>query len=120
MPSSTSPLESGDRPRRGRLAALHAGPIVPPIAWLLSLQLGYALSYAACGAQTRWFLHLAVLGPLVLIAASAYGIWQAHRSREDDEHWPTWLAYLGLMSCAWFALVIVATDIPTMVLSPCW
>jgi hypothetical protein len=111
---------SGERPRAGHLLALYAGALVPPLAWLLSLQLGYTLSYATCGARTTWFLHLAVLGPLVLVAASMYGTWFTHRAHGDDDHWPTWLAYLGLMAGGWFAIVIVATDIPAMVLNPCW
>jgi hypothetical protein len=120
MPSSISSPDSADPPGRVRRIVLWVGLLTGPLAWLLSLELGYALSYASCAEHTTWFLHLATLAPLALVVASAATLFVMHPWRADAAHgWTGWIARAGLISSLWFALVIAATDLPIYVVHPC-
>jgi hypothetical protein len=122
MPPSTLRREFIELKRTGRrLAALYAGLLAGPIAWLISLEAGYGLSYKACAARATAFLLAATLAPLIIIAVAA---WAVHRTEpasapDYDARWPVWMARAGLMLCAFFALVILANAVPTLVLDPC-
>jgi hypothetical protein len=109
------------KPSRWRLALLYVGLLVGPVSWLLSLELGYALSYKACGARAAAWLQAAALSPMVLIGIVAWAIWRlAEVAAPDfDRRWPVWMARAGLILCAFFALVILANDVPIVVLQPC-
>jgi hypothetical protein len=138
MPSSTLRHESFSWGRR--LAALWIGVLAGPVAWAALLETNYVLSYVACeqpalsGAEGRhtWMLHLATVVALAIVAAAALAAWRAAPPLEDgadDE--PSidpaetavsrarFMARAGLALCAWFAIVILATEIPVLVVKPC-
>lgn len=131
MPSST--LRHGSSDTGSRVSALWIGVLAGPLVWAALLETNYILSYVACEQRQTWMLHLAVAVALALVAAGAWLSWRAappglsfEREREASTD-PVdtaitrarFMAIGGLALCAWFAIVIVATDIPVMVLQPC-
>ena len=109
------------------IAAQWAGILAGPAAWLLDLQVSYAIVQWVCGGGPYVVLHLVTLGSLLIAAAGAFASFTALQraagpEREDgsqpDER-GRFLAILGLVSCAYFALVIVAGAVPRLVLDAC-
>ena len=126
MVSSTLPHGSSEP----RLLYLWAGILAGPFAWAALLQTNYVLSYVACEQRQSWMLHLAAAVALVLVGAAAFAAWRAAPALGDEEHQSEdpadtpllrrrFMALGGLALCAWFAIVIVATEIPVLVLNPC-
>jgi hypothetical protein len=123
MPSSISHHESFSRGRC--LAASWIGLAAGPLAWAMLLETNYALSYVACEQRQTWMLHLAAATALLLVGFGALAARAAAPSMPTDSQ-PSvaaararFMALGGLMLCAWFAAVIVATEIPVLVLHPC-
>jgi hypothetical protein len=128
MPSST--LRHGSFSWGTRLAALWFGILAGPLAWAALLQTNYVLSYVACEQRHTWMLHLSAVVALALIAAGALASWGAAPGHGPDDA-PSadpadatvlrarFMATGGLVLCAWFALVILATEIPAILLHPC-
>jgi hypothetical protein len=109
---------------------LWAGILTGPLAWAALLQTNYVLSYVACEQQHKWMLHLATAVALALVATAACAAWRAAPALPDDEHAAAdpaatsllrrrFMALGGLALCAWFAVVILATEIPALVQHPC-
>ena len=128
MPSST--LRHGSLDWGGRLAALWIGVLAGPVVWAANLEVNYALSYNACEQRNAWMLHLSTLISVALVALAALNLWRARPGGTDDEPASTdprdtavlrarFMLVGGLALCAWFAIVILATDIPVLVLKPC-
>src|SRR4051812_27025591 len=115
-PSTSLPDSKAVEPRV--LAALWAGVLAGPIAWLVALEAGYASSYLICAGWSRSVVHAATLVPIVLIAAAAFALAHVHK-RQPHTGWPAWMAAAGVMLCSWFTLVILATDVPVMILQAC-
>jgi len=106
------------------------GLLAGPIVWAAQLETNYVLSYVACEQRHAWMLHLSTALALVLIAVAAFVAWRAAPPLGEDEHRARdvdraavlrarFMALGGLALCAWFALVVVATEIPALVLNPC-
>ena len=128
MRSST--LDRGSLESGRRLLALWIGILAGPLAWAALLQTNYSMSYVACEQRHNWMLHLATAVALGLIALAAVTAWRAapplghHELPSID---PAETAFLrarfmaigGLALCVFFALVILATEIPALVLNPC-
>jgi hypothetical protein len=113
-----------------RLAALWIGILAGPLAWAALLETNYVLSYVACEQRHTWMLHLATAVALMLITVAAFQAWCAAPPLRGPEHPSTdpadagivrarFMALGGLVLCAWFAVVILATEIPILVLKPC-
>jgi hypothetical protein len=128
MPSSTSPRGSLDW--GPRLALLWIGALAGPVVWSAVLETNYVLSYVACEQRHEWMLHLSALTGLGLIGLAALGLWRARPPGFDDSEPSTapektavmrarFMVVGGLALCAWFALVILALEIPVLVLKPC-
>ena len=122
MPSSTSP--HGSFSWGPRLAALWAGLAAGPLAWAALLQTNYVLSYVACEQRHTWILHLATAVALALVALGALAAWRARPADDEIESSTTeararFMATGGLALCAGFALVILATEVPVLILRPC-
>jgi cytochrome c biogenesis factor len=75
-------------------------------------------------------LHLATVLALAIVGAAAFAAWRAAPSLQVEEHANEdaagtslqrrrFMALGGLALCAWFAIVILATEIPALVLHPC-
>jgi hypothetical protein len=126
MPSSISRPVSHER---WRLAALWAGLLTGPIAWLALLELNYVLAHAACGTRATWFMHLATGIAVVLVAGAGYAAWAAYLlaggtralplSDETRVQRSRWMSRAGVAFSAWFILVILAMEVPLVVLRPC-
>ena len=128
MASSTSPHGSSE-PDPG-LLALWVGILAGPLAWAALLQTNYVLSYVACEQRHTWMLHLATAIALALVAGAAFAAWRAAPTLGDDEHASghaagtralrrRFMALAGLELCAFFTIVILATEIPALVQHPC-
>jgi hypothetical protein len=127
MPSSTSP-PAWHSPTR--TAALWAGVLTGPIVWLTMLEVNYLLTYVACETGQKWFMHMAVLVAIVLVAASGFIAWMYGPpgdpkidtppvTRATSEQRARWMALYGVASSAWFIIVILANEIPILVLKAC-
>jgi hypothetical protein len=122
--------ESFDLSRR--MAGQWIGVLAGPLVWAALLETNYVLSYVACEQRLGWMLHLATAAALTIVASAAVIAWRVAPSlgydleREASTN-PAdtavirarFMAMGGLALCAWFAVAIVATDIPAMVLKPC-
>jgi hypothetical protein len=103
---------------------LWAGLAAGPLAWAALLQVNYVLSYVACEQRQTWMLHLATAVALTTVAAGALASWIASppgsgATSATGEARARFMAIGGLALCGWFALVIVATEIPALMLHPC-
>jgi amino acid transporter len=112
-----------------RVAALAIGVLAGPVVWLTLLEVNYVMTYVACEQRHDWMLHLASIVALALVALAGLSAWRA-RSRgpseapttsqdETSELRARFFAYGGALMCAWFSIVIIATEIPVMVYTPC-
>ena len=105
-----------------------AGIIVPPVAMLINLSIGYALVPWSCAAHSRTLLH-AEIGVLVLISVAAGFV--AHREwrryggggASDDAAGPgpraRFLGAMGLASSALFTMILLAQWLANAYLTPC-
>jgi hypothetical protein len=116
-----------DVPDAAELRALWAGFLLAPTAFLLNLELAYALVPTACSSQNRLLVHMVHLGCLLI--ALTGGFFARRLWRSCGETWPgeeggrvsrsRFMAGIGLLLSALFVLVIVAQWIPSLVLNPC-
>jgi hypothetical protein len=127
MPSSTSPRAWHDVWRE---LALWIGVLTGPVVFLTALEVNYVLTYVACETQQTWFMHAAVLVAAALVGASGWLAWThgpAHSDRrptppatpETTENRARWMSIAGVLTAAWFVLVILSFEIPVLVLGPC-
>ncbi len=128
MPSST--LDRGSLESGPRLAALTLGVVAGPAVWAMLLEVNYVLSYVACETRHTWMLYLPAAVGIAVIGFAALNVWRAAPpAGEEDE--PSidprrtalirarFMEIFALAFCAFFTLVILATEIPVVVLHPC-
>ena len=127
MPSSTLRPAWHDP---ARIAALWAGILTGPIVWLAMPELNYVLTYVACESGHKWYLHVVVLAAMALVATAGYLAWiygppsdpevnPPPVTRETAEQRARWMALYGVASSVWFIIVILANEIPILVLHAC-
>lgn len=101
-----------------------------PLTWAVLLEFNYAMSYVACEQRHSWILHVATVCALSLIAMGALLAWRASPSlgyhelpsidpAETAVLRARFMAIGGLALCGFFFLVVLATEIPVLVLPPC-
>jgi hypothetical protein len=97
-----------------------------PVAWFVEQQASYALVPWSCGRGATLALHLVTLAALALVAAGgvlAWRDWSASRTAEEDAAEPRgrahFVALLGLMMCALFALVVLVHGAASFWFDPC-
>jgi hypothetical protein len=95
--------------------ALWVGILVPPLAWAADETISYAATKWACGHQSSVALHALTLMTLGTIAVATTVSWSADRENERAR----FMAVLGLMLSALFAIVVIATAVPKWVLDVC-
>ena len=109
-----------------RIAALWAGLLVAPTAFLINLELGYALVPTACRTGHTLPLHLVHLACLLLAVVGSL-VAQGNRGSSDataadpNNHRAQgrFMGGLGVTVGLLFVLVILSQAIPGFVLSPC-
>jgi len=132
MPSSTSPRALPDPHHRKRLAALWAGLLTGPVAWLTLLQANYVMSYVSCESKQKWFLHAATFVAAAIVALVGIYAWRlgaAERSLDESPSPPigyqtsesraVWMGYAGAAISAWFVIAILSMEVPVIVLKIC-
>ena len=107
--------------------ALWTGLLLAPVAFLVNLEVAYLAVPASCAHGTAASLHLIHAGCLMAALAGALVAWR--RWSVAGVSWPgeaggatartQFLAGLGVVGSALFALTIVAQWIPTLTLHPC-
>ena len=96
-----------------------------PLAWLLTLEVGYAISSWTCARDHHGVLHVVTaLGVGLALAAGvvSWRSWLALGTRPDDGPGvprQRFMAGVGLATSALFALVIIAAEVPVLVLRGC-
>lgn len=132
MPSSIS-SPGGPEPRRfPRALPLWLGILAGPLAWLSLLQWNYVASYVSCETRQTWFLHAATLLALALTAAAGAWAWRTGGGLSVDPREPTeplgdatraartlWMARLAALFSAWFVIVMLAMEVPILILETC-
>ena len=108
-------------------AALWFGLFAGPAAFLLNLQISYMLAPASCRLGNTIALHATNVVCLALAVAGGLVAWR--HWRRSGGSWSgeeggvlsriRFMAALGAMTSALFALVIFAQWIPAFVLNPC-
>jgi hypothetical protein len=129
MPSSTLRPVSHEP---WRLAALWAGLLTGPLVWLALLEVNYVLAYVACETASKWALHLAIVVALLLVAGAGYAAWAASYghiladetlspplSDETRLQRSRWMSLAGVAFSLWFIVVILAMEVPLIVLKEC-
>ena len=109
-----------------------AGLLTGPIVWLGLLELNYVLAYVACETRSTWFMHLAVVVALFLVAGAGYAAWAASYGSilADETRSPPlgdetriqrsrWMSLAGVAFSLWFIVVILAMEVPLVVLREC-
>jgi len=100
----------------------------PPVVWLTALQIGYAFASYACDLEmSRLPLHVTTIAALAIVAAGATLSWNALQrtmaAEPTDGGMPRqrakFMALLGLMASALFALQVIAAWYPRWILDAC-
>lgn len=112
--------------------ALWFGLLTGPLVWLTLLQTNYILAYVACETGRTWFMHAVVAGAVLLVTAAGLAAWRtsdeplvSSESRSDPLTVETqrqrarWMRVAGVVFSAWFILVILAMEVPILVLREC-
>ena len=109
------------------LTTLAAGLLLPPLAWLLDMQVSYSLVKWVCANDRHWILFVMPACSLTLTAATTLKSWQTlrqttHAARDeggrpiDRSHL---LAVSGLAMSVLFGVLILVSLVPRALLSPC-
>ena len=127
-----TPLDTHDvdpRPQRveRRDVLLWLAVLAGPLAWAAQLQINYALAPTACALGGKTFLHLVSLGMFLVAAAGAFLAWlwwkklpEGSTEMGDAEgSRARFMALSGMVLGVFFALVIVAAEIPNWTLRVC-
>ena len=114
-------------PERRRSQALAAGFFLAPFAWMIQLLANYSLTPTACVDERTWMLHLVSLIALVTALGGTVIAWSAWRrltsgstvDGDARESGRRFMALVGTVQSIFFALVILALELPIWWLDPC-
>jgi hypothetical protein len=103
-----------------------------PIVALVVLEFNYVAAYVACELRARWFMHLATVVAAVIVAGAGLLSWSARITPLEPDVEPTlplsdttgiqrsnWMSLAGVAISVWFILVILALEVPILVLEEC-
>jgi hypothetical protein len=96
--------------------------------WACQLQIGYALVPWICGHGRHFLLHLVTIVFTLLALAGFYLCYRDYAAvsaspAAEDQLGPgraKFLAILGMMTSAFFTLVIIAQGLASFFIHPCW
>jgi hypothetical protein len=116
-----------DVPDASHLRALWVGLLLAPVAFLINLEVAYALVPTACSSRNELPVHMVHLACLVLTLyglLTAWRCWQATGAtwpgeEGDPSARSRFMAGTGLLVSAMFVLVVLAQWIPSLMLDPC-
>lgn len=121
--------ESGERKfnRSAELLALWTGLLAGPVVWLMQFQANYTLVQWVCRGGTHLVMYLVTLFALLLVACAGFLSWrlwqEAGRDWPDEEAGPRprsrFMAVMGLITSAFFFMIIIAQAIPNLFFAPC-
>ncbi|HEY0513492.1 MAG TPA: hypothetical protein VGH73_16400 [Thermoanaerobaculia bacterium] len=125
MTDRTREIEQ-NRPER-RDVLLWFAVLAGPLSWALTEQLSYMLTPTACWSGRQVFLHLVPLCTLLIVLAGglvARSRWKQAPEGSTEKGDPQgsrirFMALIAIWLCATFGLVILATEIPNLVLKAC-
>ena len=116
-----------DVPDAKELRALWLGLLLAPAAFLVNLEIAYAVVPHACSSGSRLLVHL--VHAVCVVVAAAGALTALRMWRLTGQTWPgetggrlarsRFLAGQGLFLSLLFVLVILAQWIPSFVLTPC-
>lgn len=116
---------------RWRLAALWLGILTGPAVWLALLETNFVLAFDACRQGSAWQLHATIAAATLAVAASGYLAWRAAQGNLTDDATAAplsdetrrqrthWMRLAGLAFSSWFLLVILAMEVPLLILGEC-
>jgi hypothetical protein len=94
------------------------GMLGPAVIWLANFEIIYAGVLSACEAKSKIVLFLCCLICLALIGGCAW-LCMRERSTDPDHQARAFMAKVGLMTAALFALVTIAQTIAVFIMDPC-
>ncbi len=117
------------RPKR-RDVLLWVTVLAGPLAWALTEQASYALAPTACFLGRPLLLYLVPLSTLLIVVPAAFlarRLWQKEppgppektEKGEPEESRSRFMALAGFWLCIGFALAILATGMPPLLLRVC-
>jgi hypothetical protein len=114
-------------PDARELRALWTGLLLAPIAFLIDLEVAYALVPTACSTRNSLPVHLAHAACLLVALFGGLTAWRCWRATGST--WPgeegnplarsRFLAGVGMLMSGLIVLVIIAMWIPSFILDPC-
>ena len=122
MEAPTQTVEEGRT-----LALLWIGILAGPLAWAFDEVVGYSATAHECSTGHMFLLHSLTVGGLLVCAAGPLCGWSAWTRYRASNGLPVngrldrirAMAIAGMALSSAFALVIIATQIPKWILSPC-
>ncbi len=119
-------IRAVENPEEG-LFPLFFGALGPPIIWAVRIGVNYVLVPYVCWGGWTWLLHLVTLAALLGTAAAggvAWNRWRQVGSGNEIEFGglatrTRFMALFGMVSSAFFFLVMVAEWLPSFFVHPC-
>ena len=101
-------------PRDRWLMAAYVGG---PMAWFLHLTICYTLVPESCDRGTKMLLHLVTLGCLAVALISVAIAWRIRAASPNER--ARWVADCAVILSLSMAIIIVAQEVPNIVLRSC-
>lgn len=96
--------------------ALWFGALAPPIAWLIDLQIKYAIVQYVCQNRSEWIFWVTAFGSLIVAVAGGLVAFPYAASDDRREHF---MALAGIGISAMFSIAIIAMAIPDIFIKAC-
>jgi hypothetical protein len=100
---------------------LWTGILAGPAAWVAQLSFIYPIAQLTCHAgfapQHPGTLHAISIGALMATAFGVFASWPLRHQASEQR--VRFMAQLGLLTCALFALVVIATWAPAFIMHNC-
>ena len=96
---------------------LLAAGMIGSSGWLLHLTISYMLVPESCGDRSKWMLHLTTIACAMTTLVAAAIAWRVGILETDQRR--RWTAKLVIALCLTFTLVVIAQEIPNLILRSC-